>query len=162
MKIWQICPPHLSDVATLPWEIQRSHFQQHILLIIMLSEKKTNCNPLAHPTWNITTLTCELQNFFIWLKVCCVLSNVGALKRASCGLSVALKITGCDVWQLECQTRDVTASVQSDHLLHGYMLAVFFDTDQSRSTPRCAEFQPTSQQAAAASLNMSISIHALL
>jgi len=27
---------------------------------------------------NVTTLTCELQNFFIWLKVCCVLSNVGS------------------------------------------------------------------------------------
>jgi len=26
---------------------------------------------------NVTTLTCELQNFLIWLKVCCVLSNVG-------------------------------------------------------------------------------------
>jgi len=32
--------------------------------------KKTNCNPLAHPPENVTTLTCELQNFFIWLKVC--------------------------------------------------------------------------------------------
>ena len=27
MKILQICPPHLSDIATLPWEIQKSHFQ---------------------------------------------------------------------------------------------------------------------------------------
>jgi len=41
-----------------------------------------------------------------------------ALKRASCGLSsVALKRTSCDVWQLECQASNVTASVQSDHLL---------------------------------------------
>jgi len=32
---------------------------------------------------------------------------------------------------------------------------VFFDTVQSHSTPRCAEIQPMSQQAAAASLNMS-------
>ena len=23
MKILEICPPHLSDVATLPWEIQK-------------------------------------------------------------------------------------------------------------------------------------------
>ena len=60
MKILQICPPHLSDVATLLWEIQKSHFQQYsyilliisdYLLIIWLSPKKTNCNPLAHPTW---------------------------------------------------------------------------------------------------------------
>jgi len=70
---------------------------------------------------------------------------------------VALKRTGCDVWQLECQASNVTASVQSDHLLHLYMLPVFFDTVQSHSTPRCAEIEPMSQQAAAASPNTSIS-----
>jgi len=49
-----------------------------------------------------------------------------AFKRAGCGLAlVALKRTGCDVWQLEYQANNVTASVQSDHLLHGYMLPVF-------------------------------------
>jgi len=37
------------------------------------------------------------------------------------------------------------------------MLPVFFDADQSHNTPRCAEIQPLLQQAAAASLNMSIS-----
>jgi len=40
------------------------------------------------------------------------------MKRASYWLSsVALKRTGCDVWQLECQASSVTAGVQSDHLL---------------------------------------------
>jgi len=73
-----------------------------------------------------------------------------ALKRAGCGLAlVALKRIRCDVWKLECQASKVTASVQSDHLLHGNMLSVFFDTDQSHSTPRCADIQPMSQQAAA-------------
>ena len=24
-----ICPPHLYTVATLPWDIQKSHFQQY-------------------------------------------------------------------------------------------------------------------------------------
>jgi len=82
--------------------------------------------------------------------------------RASCGLSsLVLKRTSCDVWQLECQASNVTASVQSDHLLHGYMLPVFFNTD-SRIVPCCAEIQPMSQQAAAASRNMSVSIHVLL
>ena len=46
-NIWremlQICPPHLSDVATLPWEIQKSHFQQYysyiILVIYVISEE---------------------------------------------------------------------------------------------------------------------------
>jgi len=42
------------------------------------------------------------------------------------------------------------------------MLPVFLDTVQSRSTPRYAEIQPTSQQAAAASFNTSISLHELL
>jgi len=81
----------------------------------------------------------------------CVPSNVGGSKQAGCGLaSVALKRTGCDVWQLECQANNVTASVQSDHLLHEYLLPVFLATNQSRRTPRCAEIQPMSQQAAAA------------
>jgi len=47
------CPPCLSDVATVPWEI-KSHFQQYysyIILIVTLSHQKTICNPLAHPTW---------------------------------------------------------------------------------------------------------------
>ena len=84
MKVLQVCLPHLSDVATLPWEIQKSYFQQYyscILLIIcvishahtrtythahtrlmalMLFQKKTNCNPLAHPTWK-----CHHTNFWI-------------------------------------------------------------------------------------------------
>jgi len=58
-----------------------------------------------------------------------------SLKRAGCGLAmVALKRTDCDVWQLECQASYVTASVQSDHLLHGYVLPVF-SVDQSHHTP---------------------------
>jgi len=55
--------------------------------------------------------------------------------------------TSCDVWQLECQASSVTASVQSDHLLHGYMLPIFFGTDQ---LPHSAENQPMSQQDASA------------
>ena len=41
---------------------------------------------------------------------------------------------GCDVWQMECQASNITANVQSDHLLHGYMLPVFFTTDQLGAT----------------------------
>jgi len=29
MNILQICPPHLSDVATLPWEIRKVIFQNY-------------------------------------------------------------------------------------------------------------------------------------
>ena len=96
MQILQICAPHQSDVATLPWEIQKNHFNSIIhtyFSLFMLSQKKTNCNPLAHPAENVTTLTCE------WVVV-------GGSER-----------TGCDVWQLECQASSVTASVQNDHFL---------------------------------------------
>ena len=73
-----------------------------------------------------------------------------ALKRAGCGLAlVALRRTGCDVWQMECQASHVIAIVQSDHLLHGYMLPVFFATDQLYHPPCSAEIQPMSQQDAA-------------
>ena len=33
--------------------------------LFTLSQKKTICNPLAHPTWKYTTLTCEVPNFFL-------------------------------------------------------------------------------------------------
>jgi len=79
------------------------------------------------------------------------LKTLVALERAGRGLPlVALKKTSCDVWQLECQAGNVTASVQSDHLLHGYMLPVFFATDQLHRPPCSAEIQPTSQQDASA------------
>jgi len=29
INISQICPPHLSDVATLPWEVQNVTFQHY-------------------------------------------------------------------------------------------------------------------------------------
>jgi len=75
-----------------------------------------------------------------------------AVKRASCGMAlVALKRTGCDVWQLECQASNVTASVQGGHILYGYtMLPVFFATDQLHCMPHCAEIQPMSQPAVGA------------
>ena len=42
MKILQVCPSHLSDVATLPWEIPKSHFKQYysyiLLIIYVISE----------------------------------------------------------------------------------------------------------------------------
>jgi len=70
-----------------------------------------------------------------------------ALERADRGLAlVALKRTGCDVWQPECQAGNVTANVKSDHLLHGYMVPVFFTIDQLHRLPCSAEIQPMSQR----------------
>jgi len=63
---------------------------------------------------------------------------------------VALKRTGCGVRQMECQASKVIANVQSDHLLHRYMLPVFFTTDQLHRPRRSAEIQPMSQQDAPA------------
>ena len=120
----QTCPPRLSDIATLPWEIQKKSFSTVLFIhnsdyLCHLRRKQTVIHLLT-PRENVITLTCELQNFFILLKVCCVFFQMlEAPERASCGLSsVALKRTGCDVWQLECLASNVTASVQSDHLLH--------------------------------------------
>ena len=70
-----------------------------------------------------------------------------ALKRASCRLSlVALKRTGCDVWQVECQASNVTARVQSDHLLANTSFQSFLTLRGcTHSTPRCAGIQPMLQ-----------------
>jgi len=67
VAILQIYLPHLQDVATLPWEIQKSHFQQHYsynLLTIYVISKQTVIH-LPTPPKNVTTLTCVLQNLFI-------------------------------------------------------------------------------------------------
>ena len=46
MNTLQICPPHLWDVATLPWEIQKKSFFQHYYSYTSdyLHQKKTNSN----------------------------------------------------------------------------------------------------------------------
>jgi len=81
MNILQICPRYLLDVATLPsrLEIQNVIFHQYYTYfwLLTLSQKKTKCDPLAHPTWNVTTLTCDMQNLLIWLRAGCVPLNVG-------------------------------------------------------------------------------------
>ena len=81
-----------------------------------------------------------MHNIFIWLKACAFIQTLVNLKWAGCGLALmALKRTGCGVRQMECQASNVTANVQSDHLLHGYMLPVFFATDQLYRPPCSAE-----------------------
>jgi len=60
---------------------------------------------LPTPPENVTTLNSELQKLFHLTEgLLRSFKMLEALKRASSGLSsVALKRTGCDVWQLECQ-----------------------------------------------------------
>ena len=130
-----------------------------------LRRKQTAIHPLAHPTWKChhITLWIDCKTFSsYWRFVAFFQSWRLWTEESQFGLSsVALKRTRCGVWQLECHASNITASVQSDHLLHQYTLPVLLDTDQSHSTPQCAEIHPMSQQAAATSLNMSVSIHAL-
>ena len=67
-EILQVSPPHLSDVATVPWEIQKSHFQHYysyILLITYVISQKQSVIHLLTPAENDITLTCELQILFI-------------------------------------------------------------------------------------------------
>ena len=157
-EIWNqpclyICPPHLYTVATLPWEIQKSNFQQYysyiLQIIYIISEQNKLSLPYSPHLKNVTVLPCKMDNFFIWLthwRYVPFPKTLVALKIAGCGLAlVGLKKTGCDVWQMECQASNVTANVQSDHLLHGYMLPVFLVTDQLHRSPRSAEIQPMSQ-----------------
>ena len=51
---------------------------------------------------------------------------------------------------MECQASNITANVQSDHLLHGYMLPVLFATNQLHRPPRSVEIQPMLQHDASA------------
>ena len=47
MNTLQICPRHLSDVAILPWEIQKSHILTLLFIyfeLSTLSQNKTNSN----------------------------------------------------------------------------------------------------------------------
>jgi len=170
-KIWhempQTCPPHLSDIATLPWEIQKKSCSTVLFIhnsdyLCHLRRKQTVIHLLTPPE-NVTTLICELQNFFIWLKVCCILSNAGGSEDSK----LWVVVSGSEKNQLWC-----VATGMSGMQCHSkcsewppsawIMFPVFYGTDQSHSTPRRAEIQPMSQQAAATSLNMSISLHALL
>jgi len=84
----------------------------------LCSFRKQTVIHLPTPPENVTTLACELQNFFIWLKVCCIHSNIRSSEKRQLWVVVGgSERTGCDVWQLEFQASNVTASVQSDHLL---------------------------------------------
>ena len=112
------------------------HASTLVLGLFSLSQKKTNCYSLTHRTWKMSLhYLVKCTTFSSDWRYVAFLQTLVAVKRA-----------GCDVWQLECQASNVTANVQSDHLLHGYMLPVFFTTDQLHRPPRCAKIQPMSQR----------------
>ena len=85
MKILQIV--HLTcQVQPLCLEKSKKSFSTVLFIhtsdyLCYLKRKQTVIHLLT-PAENVTTLTCELQNFFIRLKVCCVLSNSGGSEVA--------------------------------------------------------------------------------
>ena len=116
-----ICPPHLYTVATLVCEIQKSYFTTELFI-------------------HTSDYLCYESNYFLRRKqtvtpwkmsphylVKC--SNFNYLTEGMLHSSKRWwlwKRSSCDVWKIECQPSNVTANVQSDHLLHGHMLPVFF------------------------------------
>jgi len=89
-KIWH---ENLTDLSISPvscshlilGNLKKSHFQHYysyILLIICYLRRKQTVIYLPTPPENVTTIYCELQSFFIWLKVCCVLSNTGGSEES--------------------------------------------------------------------------------
>jgi len=146
---------HLYTVTTLPWKIQKKSFFNSIFIytsdyLRYLRRKQT---VIPSHLENVTALPCKMLNFFILTEDnVAFLQMLVALKRAGDGLAlVALKRTGCDMWQLECQAGNVTAIVHTNHPLHGYTLPVIFATDhQLHRPPRCVEIQRMLQQSACA------------
>jgi len=160
-KIWH----EITDFSTSPplylGKSKKSHFQQYysyiLLIIYIISQENT-------PPENVTTLTYKLQNFFHLTEgLLCFFKRWRLWKEP---------VTGCRRW-LWKETVVMSGNWNVRQAVSQQVFRVtifcistcfqsFFDTDQSHSAPRCAEIQPMSQQAAASSRNMSISIHALL
>jgi len=150
-KIWHQERVHIPTspvyCSRLTFGYPKSHFStaySYILQIVyIISEENKLLPPYPSHLKNVTTLPCKMLNFFILTEDnVAFLQMLVAVKRACDGLAlVALKRTACDVWQLKCQAGNVTAIVQSDHLLHGYTPPVFFATDQLHRPPRSAEIQ---------------------
>ena len=64
---------------------KKSFFQQYYsyilqIIYVILEENKLLCSYPPHLK-NVTTLPCKMHNFFIWLKVCCIPSNVGGSEK---------------------------------------------------------------------------------
>jgi len=58
--------------------------------LFMLPHKKTIYNPLAHPTWKCHHTNLWIAKLLMWLKVCCVHSNVRGSEKKP--------IVGCRRW----------------------------------------------------------------
>jgi len=104
-KIWH---ENLTDLSTSPVQCTASLGNPKksfsAVLVMRTSDylrylrRKQTVTDLPTPPENVTTLTCEVQNFFIWLKVCCILSNVGGSDESQLWIVIA----GSEKNQLWC------------------------------------------------------------
>jgi len=145
-KIWQaykFAHLNLSSIATLPWEIQKSFTA---ILLICTSDylRYFKVKRTVTVTVNLPTTYEEMSPHYLAKCRACSSDWRHITIIQMLLLLMPPKRAGCDVWQLKCQASNVTASVQSDHLLHGRTLPVFFATDQSRRPPRSTEIQQMS------------------
>ena len=94
----------------------------------MLPQKKQTVYPLTHHTWKMSPhYVVKCMTFSSDWRYVAFLQTLVALKKVGCGLAfMTLKRTDCDMQQIECKANNVTANVQSDHLLCRYMLPVYF------------------------------------
>jgi len=161
VKIWH---ENLTDLSTSP--VRCSHFTLgnpkksfSTVLFIHASDylcylrRKQTVIHLPTPSENVTTRNCEMQNFFIWLKVFLHSFKRWRLWREP--------VVGCHRWLWKepvvmCGNWNVRqATSQQEFIVTTFhMLPVFFNTDKLHSTLRSAEIQPMSQQAAAAVLGL--------
>ena len=102
----------------------------HSYILFTLSQKKPNCYRFTHHTWKMsphylvkcTTFSSDWrcvrfsERWWIWNEL--VVGWHWWLWKEL--------VVVCGNRQMECQASNVTANVKSDHLLHGYMLPIFF------------------------------------
>ena len=79
-----ICPPHLYTVATLPWDIQKSHFST--VLFIYTSDylrclRKTNCYPLPTIPEKCHLVKLQIFHLFIFSRVLSTIHDTDELQK---------------------------------------------------------------------------------
>jgi len=139
-KIWIDHRTHLSttpvSVATLPWEIQKGIFNSIVhtcFWLFTLSQKKTNFNLLAHPTWK-----CHHTN--LWNA-----KLFHPTEGLLCYLWLSKEpVVMCGNWNVMQATSQKVFKVTTF-----YMDSCLLATDQFHRAPRYDEIQPMWQQAAA-------------
>jgi len=97
-KIWHqfnslyICSPHLYTVVK---KSKKSHFST---VLFMHTSDYLRYLRRKHPSHlkNVTALPCKMQNFFIWLKVCCIPPNVGGSERSRLWIGIGGSEKNCD------------------------------------------------------------------